>query len=111
LAILFTFLLLLNQFTEDGHAEDANQADMHVGEDGVAYPLGDQIERSNWMLGKIEPILYEASQTEDELSIIIVFKRRTWPMSSIRSRQEDRKIRGRLGEEGGLVELVINGGW
>ena len=74
LAILSAFLLLLNHFNEDGYAEEAHQAEMHMGEDGVAYPLENQIKRSNWMLGKIEPILFEASQTEDELNIIVVFQ-------------------------------------
>jgi hypothetical protein len=57
LAILSASILWLIPFDENGHAQESNDAELHWGEDGVSYPREMQMNRSGWLLGKIEPVI------------------------------------------------------
>ena len=74
LAILAASLCWLIPFDGKGFAQEGDEKDVHYGEDGVAYPREMQINRSGWPMGKIEPVLVEESNTEDELDVIVYFK-------------------------------------
>ncbi len=45
-------------------------ADVHIGEDGIAYPVR-QEEKSGWAYNKIEPVLEKEAQELDNLEVII----------------------------------------
>ena len=74
MAILAASLCWLIPFDGKGFAQEGDEKDVYYGEDGVAYPREMKMNRSGWLLGKIEPVLVEESNTEDELDVIVYFK-------------------------------------
>ena len=77
-------------------------AQIHVGEDGIEYEIGEatgspnSATRHNWLLGKIEPVLVDESAIESQLSVIVYVLRAPKGVNAQNPREIKAKHRRKL---------------